>query len=720
MAVGTGMQAGQRRLLYGLNVVVSVVVALGIFVLVLLLAGRFRTQVDLTSTRVNSLSSRTVQLLRDLPEPITITALYAVPSEYVEVDKRRQDAVRDYLSTARLYVEAGDRKSVVEGKRVAAGVGRGKPAYVEDAAPHRAALAEFTAFNQRLLDTTTAGVERLVELARAHEALNRSREFTIVGTNLNNLKAEGESVTRRIAEAVEGTLPRYERAVGAVRDYLSTARLYVEDGRGWLTGQIGRRPDLPTDALVALQEIGEALGPLQEELTTLQQTVEPLALDELYAGLQDWVLRPPIIVETEREARLVPFEEVWPARMGDVAGAGPDPQRDYAGEQAVSSAILALVQQEKTGVVFVRYGGEPLLTPDFSQFNPMMGRLPTAPFQRLDEQLRRSNFVTAEWNVQETRQPPELPDAARVIYVVFPPESPPPDPMQPAPPPRITPEERPVILDAVEKSGMGVFMAGWQPPASPMMPMSTRYEFVDYLRGAWGIDVRYQYVAVAFAPSRQAPGRKVPAAPDMRMWALLTGEALRLTEHPIAAPLRGQNAGFFATCPVEVMTPAPEGVTVAPLVTVRQTEDIWAFDDLMRLRTELETRQGVLPAETDLRSPFPVAVAAQRGAQQRIVVFGSTRVASDDLTQAALTALTGRGLETYALYSANMDLFINTLHWLSDNADRIAVGPRLGTLPTLDRLTDGAATTFCRVFTVGIWPAAMLLAGGVVWLFRRR
>jgi len=129
-------------------------------------------------------------------------------------------------------------------------------------------------------------------------------------------------------------------------------------------------------------------------------------------------------------------------------------------------------------------------------------------------------------------------------------------------------------------------------------------------------------------------------------------------------------------------------------------------------------------------APFPIAVAATKEAggagtttlpaqPQRIVVFGSERFAEDAFAQASGLQQRGNALVLGPLYPANSDLLINALHWLTGEANRIAVGPHAGELPRLTKLNE-AWTARLPWLLVGVWPVLALVAGFGVWIVRRK
>ena len=93
--------------------------------------------------------------------------------------------------------------------------------------------------------------------------------------------------------------------------------------------------------------------------------------------------------------------------------------------------------------------------------------------------------------------------------------------------------------------------------------------------------------------------------------------------------------------------------------------------------------------------------------------------ASDAIAQASGLQQRGNSLMLGPLYPANSDLLINSLHWLTGEANRIAVGPRSGEMPRLKKLDEAWAARLPWLL-VGVWPALALVAGLGVWAVRRR
>ena len=105
MAVDTAMNAGRRRLMFGANVLFSIVLAVCVLIMAVYLAGRYKTQFDWTSSGVNSLSPRTVKLIKGKETYEGQIAVVMDPrADYTTEGKALQDkaVMRLYRMLARL------------------------------------------------------------------------------------------------------------------------------------------------------------------------------------------------------------------------------------------------------------------------------------------------------------------------------------------------------------------------------------------------------------------------------------------------------------------------------------------------------------------------------------------------------------------------------------------------------------------------------------------
>ncbi len=727
MAMNESLNAAPRRILYGANVAVTVVLAVVLMAIVNWAAGRFGGQIDMTRAGVNSLSPRTVQLVRSLDRDVTITSLFSVALKEIRphAEKHKQ-LVADLLD---LYENAGRGRVAVfqldpgqSPERVDELLKRlaDKPAYRDEAKPHAESLARFPELGARVSELVQSELARVEDLVRADQRLNRVPELAIIARLMRQTVGDIQAALGDVETLKTEAIPRYGAALDIVRDTLNTTRSGLQSAVQWMTQDAQGLEWMAEDARAFFLESAPRYQTLLEaidaELASVQD-LKPVELEQLYESLKAGQT---ILVETDEKARVLTQEDVLPFRADRNAPAPPDGDlREFAGEAAVSSAILQLTQKDKTAIVFARYGGSALLAPDFSQMNPMAPP-PEAPFGRLGGILEKENFQVAEWDVQMQPDPPVVEGAARTVYVVFPPREPQsPNPMQPPREPPITDEQKQKILDAARGAGMAIFLVGWQPPANPMIPMAPEYAFAEQLKSEWGIEVSSKHLAVEFTPNPQREGVWVPAS---RNPLVLTSEAIRFTEHAIGRPLQSLPVGLQAAAPLRLAAPAqrPAGVTLETIAETPASDDIWAISDLARTEEDFEKRQGTQRYDDDVAAPFAVGVAASNDKGQRLVVISSEQFASDAVLDSASLVQIGNVLQLAQSYPGNADLFLNAVHWLTGDADRISVGPQRGAVPRLDRLKEGPVATFLSVFFVGIWPGLALAAGALVWFTRRR
>ncbi len=735
MAVTQPMKATTRRVLFGVNALVQAALATAVVVLIVWAGGRFKwpsAWADWTSSGVNSLSPRTLQLLKGLDQNIRITCLFAEPDrERDRIGTKRYREMQDLLA---LYDSAGGARvstyiiePTLEQARTDELLQRlvALPAYRDEARAHVVALEAFTTLNEDIKRLAAADFQRAGELVGSDDPLNQSRAFNIIRSHWQSLLEQADDMVTGINDLTGREVPRYGQAVDAVREYLPDVRLRLEDVAGWLGGDGLKTPGLTEELRAFFEQTPARYADVLARATALladTENLKDLQLEQLHSSLTRWRSGPPVLVENEHEARVVSFWELWqPPRDGSLP-VGPDgDDRMFHGEAAISSALLQLVQQDKTAVIFTYYGGESPIRPDFSRMNPMMMRqMPTAPYQRLAELLEKNNFVTAEWDVSQQPAPPATDDAGRRIYLVFPPEPPEqPNPMQPAPQAGMTPDDRQRVVDALAESGMALMLAGWLPPTSPIPGFGTPYEYAGYLKSNWGIEVLSDYLAIQFTPHPEKPGWWLPTRNQPLVIA--TDWTARLTDHPISKPSQADRAGFRLSCPLRLVPEdeRPAGVQLAALAEVMPTADVWAVQNVQRIDEQLRVNQAVKPDAGDVAAPFPLAVAAEHEDGRKLVVFSSVEFAADAVAMASGLRQVGNAFVLGRLYPANTDIVLNALHWLTGEADRIAVGPREGDMPRLGDLDERWAARL-PWFLVGIWPAAALVVGLGVWLVRRR
>lgn len=725
------VNTGSRRVLVGLNVLVGSMLACVAFGLAIWAAGRFGGRIDVSSNQVNSLSDGTVKLLRKLDGDVKLTAAYTTANkEAFKYREKHKKFVSDLLD---LYESSGRGKvstAVVDPQQSPGAMEqllkrlREKPAYTDESKPHKEALEQYPALVQVLGAFGQAESAELERLMKSDDKLKKAPEPTIISRTAASLEQQSKRALADVDEILKSEVPRYGQAITAIRDGISTTREQLQKWQDWLSGSGAGLSGISEETRAFFSTASQRYQPViakLDEFLKKSEKLQPVKIETLLDGLKGGQC---VIVETANEAQVLPESEVW-AYRNNRDGPPPadgDPQ-EFAGEEAISSALLHLTQKEKTAVILTRFGGTSLLMPDFSRItNPaQLQNMPPAPYEALNERLTKDNFQAVEWDVKTEAKPPATPDAKRLVYVVFPPEPPPQaNPMQPSRQPGISPEQKQLVLNAVAESGMAMFLASWTPSQMPMMV--TPYDYNDYLMKEWGVEVRNSFVTVEFTINPQRQGVFVPAS-RTNPFVLDSETGFKFTKHPIAAPIAALPGGLAEVAPLVVAkgSDLPAGVTIESIAEVPKTENVWAFDNIMRVQQDMQKKQGTTRAETDMAGPFPIALSGEKkvgdGKTSRVVVISSERFAANQIADAAAPVMVGNQIVMAQLYPANLNLFVNSLHWLTGNADRIAVAPTRGDVARL-KMSDGQAV-FVKAFVVIIWPVLALMCGVAVWMWRR-
>lgn len=707
-----GVSTG-RRFLVGTNVLIATVLLLGVVVVAQAIAYTKPTRWDLTSSGVNSLSDGTENLLRRLEKNIRLTSLY------FETDREDQDqpkyrrAVQDLLA---LY-EATNRAKVST-EWVNPLKDHEKYRTLMTRLPEKSAFAEQVKPYREAVETFRGGLDKRIGQLLKDESDQLGRMTGGIGESPGaSVLAPIENVLMRWSRALDKTREQVEAlTIGESTDFAAAVNdvttVYRElskslkDISKYGAEQAARNPSLPTEQTKFLQEAGsryaDLVAALEGQVTKLQDLTPPKVYD-LTNQLSETANA--LLVETDEDAVLVSFSDVWPPMQPGGGGAGGFKNRAFKGEEKLTSAVLRATHKEQTAVVFVRYGGSPSFMGGF-----MPGQ-PPAPYTQMKQQLEDANFIVEEWDLKSTTTPPPIePKPTRTVYVVLKPTEPQRGPMG-----QQNPQDLPInevqkkaLFDAVGENGRAMFLAGWNPGMFPGMPGA--YEYNEYLESHWGIKVNTDFLLVtAF---NVAPGKYVfqqNQLPFMRQ--------VEVGKHPIVSSPLTREATLPLCAPLEFKSPPPEGVQMDALIIAPPRDGVWGVKNVYQY---IEQQQGgdefnLLP--DDRAGPFDLAAAAAKG-ESKIVVVSSRGFAEDQVAFAPKFELTSQGLALRQANPGNATLFINSLHWLNDNTQFMNIGKPIDA--AVLQIGRPETVKIVQALTIFVWPALALLSGGVVWWIRRR
>lgn len=722
-----------RQLIVGANVFVAVVLAGALLVFANYLAFNFNKKADWTSTGINSLSEQTQKLMDDLDKKVYLTSLYStlqVPEAEAEAKKFRtavEDMLELYQAEAPSQIEVEFINPAKDRDKILGLVEdlRNKPAYQDEAKQHQELIQDF---NEKLAPQMLALLQQELTALQTrldeNPDLQKVREYTIIMRNCEVLSQQISQVKESVATLMGDELPKYSTAVEAIKGAYEQVKNALSEGGKWM-GKVDQwtkqnKVAMPKNAdflKTASQRYKPVLDEIEAQLAKAKD-LPTLKLEELDRQIQPDT----VIVETDDEARVISFEEMWPPlRRGQFGQAQGNRFEDRvsAGEAEISSAILQLTQEKRSAVVFVRHGGQPLF------FGGMMSR-GQAPYGAAKDRLERANFIVKEWDVATKKEPPAFEgdeQPTRTIWVLLKPE--PAQPSQNMPPqmrqrPKMFgPQELAAVERAMGSDSRVLLIAGWVPPPRNPMMMSAppSYEYNDWLKTQWGVEVQFSYPVLqgmSFEPGKLRFNR-----PPFQI------SEYSMTDHAIVEPLKGLQGSLPEAAPVKRLGEPVEGAEIADLIVVPERDTIWAESDINKLSQELQQNTYVTIDKADITGPFPLGVAGVKSregeAASKMVLISSRSFATDQVaSQRALVQMGNRMMLALA-NPANMDLFVNAIQWLNDNEGRIAKGIETRDIRRLYKLEkDSTAYTVSWLMAVVIWPLLALVAGGAVWFVRRR
>jgi hypothetical protein len=717
MAVETHDSRGNvsrgRRFLVGTNVAVATALLIAAVVVAQAIAFTAPRRLDMTSSGVNSLSDSSERLLGGLDKSIRLTSLYFETDREDEDQPRYRRAIQDLLA---LY-EATNRSRITtewvnplkDHEKYRGLMTRllEKPAFAEQVKPYREPVQRFT-------DDLDPRMRKLIQdeltaLGALTAAIGESAGTSVLAP-IENVFLRWtrmlETTRDRIDALAVGERPDFSAAVNEITALYREFSKSLKDVGKYGVEQAGRNPSLTDGQSDFLKNAGPRyavlVAELEGQLTALQELEPPKVydvLDQLSATSNA------LLVETDEDAAVVTFGEVWSPL--DPAGGGriSFKNRAFKGEEKLTSAILRVTHKEQTAAVFVRYGGPPIF------IGGMVPGQQAAPYAQMKQHLEDARFVVQEWDLKSSMTPPVVePTPTRMIFVVMKPTEPQRNPMgQPNPQDvPINETQKQALFDAIGENGRALFLAGWHPGMFGFIP--AQYDYNEYLESNWGVKVETELMLIEVHNLK--PGQFVVGRRDFM--AIRTFD---VSDHPIVSSPLARELVMPFCAPLTISDSPPDGVQPERLVSVPQRDDVWGVKNLQAYQSQLDQREYMTLAEGDQTAPFDIAAAAVKG-EAKIVVISSRGFAEDQIALAPQVMLTAQGFTLRQANPGNATLLLNSLHWLNDNTQFMNIGtPIDANVLQIDR---PETVRLVQVLTIFVWPAAALVFGGVVWWTRRR
>ncbi len=709
-------QSSGKRLKIGANVTIATLFVVGIVVVLQTIAFSLPgARLDMTSTRINSLSDATEKLLSNLDTHVRLTSLYFETDLEEEDQPLYRRTVKDllglYESTQRSKITMDTINPLSDHDKFKEMVARlrSKERFSTELEPYKVAIDLYkNEMDLRMRDLVRTELESIGTIGNPMSGQQDQASLGQIQSLFTHWTTQLEELRTQLDALTTTDNPQDQAAVSALKNLYREFGKSLTDIPRYALGEVSHDPDMPAEVSKFLRESGNRYSVLAlavESESTKLQNLEPLNIDDLLRQIQP--NSNSIIVETDGDAMIVDFASIWPV-LDPSRGSGRVQFKDrgFKGEEQLTSAILRATHQEQTAVVFVRWGGMSLL------MGGMIPGQPPAPFANIKRKLENVNFIVDEWDVKASATPPDIdPVPTRTIYVVFKPSPPPRGPMgQMSQEPPFTDADREKLINAMGENPRALFIAGWAP--GPFGPIPGTYEYNDYLKDNWGIHVDTSSLLIE--TTNTAPGEyKIMRRDFYNMYAA----HLDVGDHEIVSGTQAGRLSLPWCAPLELVDSGLEGVDYNWLVSMGQIDGVWGVKNIQVYQNQMIEQEYMVRADGDLEGPFNLAVAATKG-DAKLVVVSSREFAVDQVAFAQGFAQTSRGFTIRSINPGNLTLLVNSLHWLNDKSEYMNIGKPIdaGVL----EIENKSSVTVVRVLTIFVWPAMALACGGLAWWVRRR
>ena len=693
----------RSKWLYGSNLAILVIIAVVIITMAMVVTAQVKKKWDLTGNGAYSLSGYTKQLLKELDEK---KGNYEVINAFRPTDDRQQQ-VQDILDE---YARASGNITVEDLSQVSLDqiVQKIEKRYEGELKPYDEIITQYRKTSgdvENFLKAEGANLGAVAQQAGAGGAADEKTQQVaaqLQGLFSSEMPEMLAAAKRKISRSTESTTPDYSAAVSTMKATLSEALQ-------------------PIDALSDPKKVADLTPPLVKYLTDSQKKYQAAAQE--IKDFNDKIDKLPPLKVTDVLNNLAPGTVVviGPTSAAVVSETAiykstgdenSQSQPTFQGEQAISSALLPMIDPNKVKVVFINSTSSSHPTTNTNEDG----------WSDMADRLRAVNFDVQEWSPpgppQGPDQPPQPPtppaEGKGVVWVVFPPDPANPQMMMMGMPP---PSPQPVI-DAVKKhldeGGQVLFLA--DASGGGMMGGSDAYAYDDLVK-PFGIDVQSKYTVVHNYPDQTG---------DRRVFAQLL--VSRYKDHAITKPLQALQTAFVgfpmrsmgglfgAPTVIGIDKSVPSGVDAQVIVESPNDSDTWA--------EATYSQTNPFTPGTDLVAPVPLAAAAENNAgketAQPVVVIASRNIGANTVLNTADLRQNSRGgIEPYFLNPGNAELVTNSVLWLGGYKNMIAVSAKSAAAARIRDIAPGMMTFLRWMLFIGI-PLLALVLGGIVYLFRRR
>lgn len=705
----------QRWLKYGSNVAIGSIVVIALAVLLIYLAQSAHRRIDTTRGGLYSLKPQTLNIIKDLKSPVKLISLYTtVAAEGVdpttqanakEQAQQRAQLVDDLLNeykrhSSKIDVEVID--PVKNPSKIDDLITTLTNKYGGEVKKYRQFLDSYPQTYDKIDKDTKAEIVKLAALP-TNQLNDEQYADTVMRAvwTVQELPKRLQEQKKEIDRILEEKLPDYKGAVDSIASSMSTlSALVAQVEQNFEANKADPKVpkelrDYMANSLPRYAELKKLADAVGEQIKSLGE----IKLDTLRQSLR---AKDSILVLGDNDIKVLTTDEVWQNDINrQAAGTGSEILKPrFAGEQQISSAILALTQKPKK-IAFVRPGGGPLAEPGIP------GLRAGGPFSAIAERLRDYNFTVVEKDLSGTyamqaqmqghQVEPEPSDAdiKDAIWIVM--DIPTGDgPMGQG----LT--ISPKVLDHLNQGGSALILT---------MPQADK---LTEALSDWGVSIATDQMIVH--ESRLDPSSRSNDMIEEAKKAPFIFVLNEYGDHLLTKPLRGLDGVFVPVVPVRITPHA--GVTATPLLPIPQTPPAWAETDAADLLQPNAKPPTFDPKSGDQGPPVYGGAALDKEGKGRLVVIGSLQFATDQLVEMVDQDLVQRNIIA-ARFPANAELITNSIFWLAHMEPMIAISPAAMEVSRIGPISPG----MLRFWRVGVLliglPLVVVLAGVSVYWTRK-
>jgi ABC-type uncharacterized transport system involved in gliding motility auxiliary subunit len=363
-----------------------------------------------------------------------------------------------------------------------------------------------------------------------------------------------------------------------------------------------------------------------------------------------------VIFASGNRHKYVRLDEMVDLERDPMEMGGEGRVKAFKGEGLFLSAIQTVTEEESPKVYFLTGHGEH----DPEDFDQREG------YSEIARYIKRDNITVQKWNLLEKQS---MPTDARAMIIA--------GPRKAFSTVELNALEQYlknkgrllVMLDARSQSGLEAFLKRWGVQVDNDLALRK----AGVLLGTELLDVNT--IVADYAP------------------------------HPITAKLAGTNTEFPYARSIRRLLQSETGTADQPRVTelVKAGAEYWG-------ETDVDNDHASYDPATDMAGPLPLAVAVETSNPQGVNVdLGITRL---------VVTGTSRFVDNSSLAGGNLDFFMNSLNWLLQREQLVAVSPKSPQEFRLDMSPSQQMAVYLLV--MGGMPLAVAIIGIVIWLGRRK